>query len=121
MEWLDESEKTLDSEVEIANDPGKIKMQLAQHKVNEHRLITVYREKNESRNNQGPFDSIDSRGSFINRNNVCIQTICFTGKLFEACLTKMCNTVESYLSKTNFFSLNSFNVLQTESCLMHHV
>ncbi|XP_038592992.1 dystonin isoform X1 [Micropterus salmoides] len=32
MEWLDESEKTLDSEVEIANDPGKIKMQLAQHK-----------------------------------------------------------------------------------------
>ncbi|XP_018545400.1 LOW QUALITY PROTEIN: dystonin [Lates calcarifer] len=32
MEWLDESEKTLDSEVEIANDPDKIKMQLAQHK-----------------------------------------------------------------------------------------
>ncbi|XP_033956247.1 dystonin isoform X2 [Pseudochaenichthys georgianus] len=32
MEWLDESEKTLDSEVEIANDPGKIKTQLAQHK-----------------------------------------------------------------------------------------
>ncbi|XP_070772625.1 dystonin [Enoplosus armatus] len=32
MEWLDESEKTLDSEVEIANDPGKIKMQLTQHK-----------------------------------------------------------------------------------------
>lgn len=33
MEWLDESEKTLDSEVEIANDPDKIKTQLAQHKV----------------------------------------------------------------------------------------
>ncbi|XP_032397334.1 dystonin isoform X12 [Etheostoma spectabile] len=32
MEWLDESEKTLDSEVEIANDPDKIKTQLAQHK-----------------------------------------------------------------------------------------
>ncbi|KAM6916493.1 dystonin [Xenentodon cancila] len=32
MEWLEESEKTLDSEVEIANDPDKIKMQLAQHK-----------------------------------------------------------------------------------------
>ncbi|XP_041644812.1 dystonin isoform X11 [Cheilinus undulatus] len=32
MEWLDESEKTLDSEVEIANDPDKIKIQLAQHK-----------------------------------------------------------------------------------------
>ncbi|PWA25603.1 hypothetical protein CCH79_00001560 [Gambusia affinis] len=32
MEWLDESEKALDSEVEIANDPDKIKMQLTQHK-----------------------------------------------------------------------------------------
>ncbi|XP_056291885.1 dystonin isoform X5 [Pseudoliparis swirei] len=32
MEWLDESEKTLDSEVEIANDPDKIKTQLTQHK-----------------------------------------------------------------------------------------
>uniref|UniRef100_A0A672ICS4 Dystonin n=1 Tax=Salarias fasciatus TaxID=181472 RepID=A0A672ICS4_SALFA len=32
MEWLDESEKTLDSEVEIANEPDKIKTQLAQHK-----------------------------------------------------------------------------------------
>ncbi|KAH0622054.1 hypothetical protein JD844_023976 [Phrynosoma platyrhinos] len=31
-EWLDESEKTLDAELEIANDPDKIKMQLAQHK-----------------------------------------------------------------------------------------
>ena len=40
MEWLDESEKTLDSEVEIANDPDKIKTQLAQHKVTEHYLIT---------------------------------------------------------------------------------
>lgn len=35
MEWLEESEKTLDSEVEIANDPDKIKTQLAQHKVTE--------------------------------------------------------------------------------------
>lgn len=32
-EWLEESEKALDSELEIANDPDKIKMQLAQHKV----------------------------------------------------------------------------------------
>ncbi|XP_053189157.1 dystonin [Scomber japonicus] len=32
MEWLEESEKSLDSEVEIANDPDKIKMQLSQHK-----------------------------------------------------------------------------------------
>ncbi|XP_068613208.1 dystonin-like [Brachionichthys hirsutus] len=32
MEWLDDSDKTLDSEVEIANEPDKIKMQLAQHK-----------------------------------------------------------------------------------------
>uniref|UniRef100_A0A3B5AKP5 Dystonin n=1 Tax=Stegastes partitus TaxID=144197 RepID=A0A3B5AKP5_9TELE len=32
MEWLDESEKALDSEVEIANDPDKIKTQLVQHK-----------------------------------------------------------------------------------------
>ncbi|XP_044277484.1 dystonin isoform X7 [Varanus komodoensis] len=31
-EWLDESEKTLDAELEIANDPDKIKMQLIQHK-----------------------------------------------------------------------------------------
>ncbi|KAJ8250314.1 hypothetical protein COCON_G00222360 [Conger conger] len=31
-EWLDESEKALDSELEIANEPDKIKMQLAQHK-----------------------------------------------------------------------------------------
>ncbi|XP_034965653.1 dystonin isoform X34 [Zootoca vivipara] len=31
-EWLDDSEKTLDAELEIANDPDKIKMQLAQHK-----------------------------------------------------------------------------------------
>lgn len=33
MEWLDDSEKTLDSEVEIANEPDKIKTQLVQHKV----------------------------------------------------------------------------------------
>uniref|UniRef100_A0A8C5X091 Dystonin n=1 Tax=Malurus cyaneus samueli TaxID=2593467 RepID=A0A8C5X091_9PASS len=32
MEWLEESERSLDSELEIANDPDKIKMQLAQHK-----------------------------------------------------------------------------------------
>uniref|UniRef100_A0A8D2AZH1 Dystonin n=1 Tax=Sciurus vulgaris TaxID=55149 RepID=A0A8D2AZH1_SCIVU len=32
MEWLEESEKCLDSELEIANDPDKIKTQLAQHK-----------------------------------------------------------------------------------------
>ncbi|XP_029376147.1 dystonin isoform X3 [Echeneis naucrates] len=32
MEWLEESEKSLDSEVEIANDPDKIKTQLGQHK-----------------------------------------------------------------------------------------
>lgn len=33
MEWLEESETALDSELEIANDPDKIKMQLTQHKV----------------------------------------------------------------------------------------
>lgn len=33
MEWLEESEKSLDAELEIANDPDKIKMQLIQHKV----------------------------------------------------------------------------------------
>lgn len=33
MEWLDESERNLDSDVEIANEPDKIKMQLTQHKV----------------------------------------------------------------------------------------
>ncbi|XP_077031061.1 dystonin isoform X20 [Agelaius phoeniceus] len=32
MEWLEESEKSLDADLEIANDPDKIKMQLAQHK-----------------------------------------------------------------------------------------
>uniref|UniRef100_A0A5F9DAD7 Dystonin n=1 Tax=Oryctolagus cuniculus TaxID=9986 RepID=A0A5F9DAD7_RABIT len=32
MEWLEESEKSLDAELEIANDPDKIKTQLAQHK-----------------------------------------------------------------------------------------
>lgn len=33
MEWLEESERALDSELEIANDPDKIKTQLTQHKV----------------------------------------------------------------------------------------
>lgn len=33
MEWLEESDRALDSELEIANDPDKIKMQLTQHKV----------------------------------------------------------------------------------------
>ncbi|XP_049750751.1 dystonin isoform X14 [Elephas maximus indicus] len=32
MEWLEESEKSLDSELEIANDPDRIKTQLTQHK-----------------------------------------------------------------------------------------
>ncbi|XP_076019188.1 dystonin isoform X10 [Genypterus blacodes] len=32
MEWLEESEQSLDSEGEIPNDPDKIKKQLAQHK-----------------------------------------------------------------------------------------
>ncbi|XP_050806461.1 dystonin isoform X13 [Gopherus flavomarginatus] len=32
MAWLEESEKSLDSELEIANDPDKIKLQLTQHK-----------------------------------------------------------------------------------------
>ncbi|XP_048203528.1 dystonin isoform X3 [Perognathus longimembris pacificus] len=32
MEWLEESEKSLDSDLEIANDPDKIKTQLAHHK-----------------------------------------------------------------------------------------
>ncbi|XP_069830585.1 dystonin isoform X4 [Dendropsophus ebraccatus] len=32
MEWLEESEASLDSELEIANDPDKIKAQLTQHK-----------------------------------------------------------------------------------------
>ncbi|XP_044146784.1 dystonin isoform X15 [Bufo gargarizans] len=32
MEWLEESESSLDSELEIANDPDKIKTQLVQHK-----------------------------------------------------------------------------------------
>ncbi|XP_028324071.1 dystonin isoform X21 [Gouania willdenowi] len=32
MEWLEDSEKSLDSEVEIANEPDKLKVQLAQHK-----------------------------------------------------------------------------------------
>ncbi|XP_053459746.1 dystonin isoform X27 [Nycticebus coucang] len=32
MEWLEEAEKSLDADLEIANDPDKIKTQLAQHK-----------------------------------------------------------------------------------------
>eukprot|EP00061_Rhincodon_typus_P018405 g47565.t1 len=32
MEWLEDSEKNLDSDLEIANDPDKVKMQLANHK-----------------------------------------------------------------------------------------
>ncbi|KAM8953054.1 dystonin [Pelodytes ibericus] len=32
MEWLEESEQSLDSELEIANDPDKIKTQLTMHK-----------------------------------------------------------------------------------------
>ncbi|XP_031758907.1 dystonin isoform X7 [Xenopus tropicalis] len=32
MEWLEESERSLDSELEIANDPDKIKTQLTKHK-----------------------------------------------------------------------------------------
>ncbi|XDV50937.1 hypothetical protein PO909_019905 [Leuciscus waleckii] len=32
MEWLEESERSLDSELEIANDPDRIKTQLTQHK-----------------------------------------------------------------------------------------
>ncbi|TRY65251.1 hypothetical protein DNTS_014059 [Danionella cerebrum] len=32
MEWLQESERALDTEMEIANDPDKIKLQLSQHK-----------------------------------------------------------------------------------------
>lgn len=42
MEWLDESEKALDSDVEIANDPDKIKTQLAQHKVTESHPVVWY-------------------------------------------------------------------------------
>ncbi|XP_038656560.1 dystonin isoform X2 [Scyliorhinus canicula] len=32
MEWLEDSEKNLDSDLEIANDPDKVKMQLVNHK-----------------------------------------------------------------------------------------
>lgn len=72
MEWLDESEKTLDSEVEIANDPDKIKTQLAQHKVTEHRLIAIYREKNKS---HGPLTASTAEFHSVNKYNVNIQTI----------------------------------------------
>lgn len=32
-DWLEEAEKRLDSELEISNEPDKIKVQLAKHKV----------------------------------------------------------------------------------------
>lgn len=41
MEWLDESEKSLDTDVEIANEPDKIKTQLLQHKVSRHPLTSL--------------------------------------------------------------------------------
>lgn len=41
MEWLDESEKSLDTDVEIANEPDKIKTQLLQHKVNKRPLSSL--------------------------------------------------------------------------------
>lgn len=41
MEWLDESEKSLDTDVEIANEPDKIKTQLLQHKVNKRPLTSL--------------------------------------------------------------------------------
>lgn len=39
-DWLEEAEKRLDSELEISNEPDKIKVQLAKHKVL-HRLQGV--------------------------------------------------------------------------------
>lgn len=41
MEWLDESEKSLDTDVEIANEPDKIKTQLLQHKVDKCPLTSL--------------------------------------------------------------------------------
>lgn len=41
MEWLDESERSLDSDVEIANEPDKIKAQLLQHKVSKRPLTSL--------------------------------------------------------------------------------
>lgn len=35
-DWLEEAEKRLDSELEISNEPDKIKVQLAKHKVLRH-------------------------------------------------------------------------------------
>lgn len=32
-DWLEEAEKRLDSELEISNEPDKIKVQLVKHKV----------------------------------------------------------------------------------------
>lgn len=45
MEWLDESERSLDSDVEIANEPDKIKAQLLQHKVSQRPLTFALRIK----------------------------------------------------------------------------
>lgn len=44
-DWLEEAEKRLDSELEISNEPDKIKVQLAKHKVL-HRLQCVMPNKN---------------------------------------------------------------------------
>lgn len=74
MEWLDESEKTLDSEVEIANDPDKIKTQLVQHKVTQHRLIALYWEKRmRVKTTSEPLTAEFDLTS--NRNNICIQNL----------------------------------------------
>lgn len=43
-DWLEEAEKRLDSELEISNEPDKIKVQLAKHKVL-HRLRFAKPEK----------------------------------------------------------------------------
>lgn len=34
IDWLEDAENHLDSELEISNDPDKIKLQLSKHKVN---------------------------------------------------------------------------------------
>lgn len=39
-DWLEEAEKRLDSELEISNEPDKIKVQLAKHKVPQ--AVTVH-------------------------------------------------------------------------------
>lgn len=43
-DWLEEAEKRLDSELEISNEPDKIKVQLAKHKVT-HRFDCVRKKK----------------------------------------------------------------------------